>query len=506
MKKKLYILIFFIPILASCVDTLNSPPDNTPPFINIYSPLSDDTIQVGDNEIIYDASDDIGLKSFDLYVDSILVRNYPMNPNGSRPKIDLSFNENSIGKRISYYIIVTDVNNKTTKSNLFTNILVLKVNKPPIAPSNLNVLKILDYVVNVSWQDTSKYISGFELWRKIGSSGIYELRKKLTANTFNTNDTITSLNQTYYYKIRAFNEIGYSDFSNEVSYAPNGNTGSNINPPTNLVVKALSTKSILLSWQDNTSDENYFKIERRMESENFTTVGIVNANTTQFKDSTDRIFANTTYFYRVKVITPNDSAVSNEVSVLTPSYDLVAPSNFETTNFNSHTIKLNWQDNSKYETYTLIERKTNSNNNYEQIGKVSTDITEYYDSTVAFNQTYSYRIRITDGNYYSNYSNIQTIKVIQVNINSPSNLTAIKNIITNFVELSWNDNSNNETNFIIERKDSINATFSRLAVLPKNTVNYVDQSVTNGYYYTYRVIATDGITVSYSNEITISIP
>ncbi len=506
MKKKLYILFFFILFISGCVDTLNSPPDNSPPILNIYKPLSGDTIQVGINEIIYDAADDIGLKSFDLFIDSILVRNYSMNPDGSRPKIDLSFDENYIGKKISYYIVATDVNNKTTKSNLFTNILVLKINKPPISPSNLNVLKISDYIVNISWKDTSKYLSGFELWRKVGSDGNYELRKKLLPNTFNTNDTISSLNQIYYYKIRSFNEIGYSEFSNEISYSPSGNSGNNVNPPSNLVVKALSTKSILINWQDNTNNENYFTIERKMESTNFITVGIVSDNTTQFKDSTEGIFANTKYYYRVKVITATDSSVSNEVSVLTPSYDLIAPSNLEAENFNSKTIKLNWQDNSNFETYTLIERKSNSNNNYEQIEKVKTDIVEYYDSTVSFNQTYSYRVRITDGNYYSIYSNEVTINVIQVNINPPTNLVAFKNTISNFVELSWNDNSDNETNFIIERKDTINNTFSRLAVLSKNTVNYEDRNVINGNSYTYRVASTDGFTLSYSNEVTITVP
>lgn len=69
---------------------------------------------------------------------------------------------------------------------------------------------------------------------------------------------------------------------------------------------------------------------------------------------------------------------------------------------------------------------------------------------------------------------------------------------------TWVDNSNNETNFVLERKAVACATalpaFGVLVTLPANTVTYVDNAVTEGVTYCYRVKATNAAGDSaYSN-------
>ncbi|HET9532559.1 MAG TPA: choice-of-anchor D domain-containing protein, partial [Blastocatellia bacterium] len=67
--------------------------------------------------------------------------------------------------------------------------------------------------------------------------------------------------------------------------------------PSNLTATVVSDTQIDLSWQDNSDNELGFRIERSQDGFNFTEVGAVGSNVTEFSDTT--AFANTTFFYRV---------------------------------------------------------------------------------------------------------------------------------------------------------------------------------------------------------------
>ncbi len=86
---------------------------------------------------------------------------------------------------------------------------------------------------------------------------------------------------------------------------------------------------------------------------------------------------------------------------------------------------------------------------------------------------------------------------------APSNLS--DNLTgTNKIKLSWSDNSNNETNFLIERSISSNSNFSVVESTNQNTTNFEDTGLTPNTQYYYRVRAknTYGYS-SYSNNLSI---
>ncbi len=88
-------------------------------------------------------------------------------------------------------------------------------------------------------------------------------------------------------------------------------------------------------------------------------------------------------------------------------------------------------------------------------------------------------------------------------ISSPSDLSG--SISGNFrINLTWKDNSNNETGFMIQRKNSTNI-FKTIGTVPANQTNYND-TVSYSGNYVYRVIAFNDSAVSgYSNETSIII-
>ena len=69
------------------------------------------------------------------------------------------------------------------------------------------------------------------------------------------------------------------------------------------------------------------------------------------------------------------------------------------------------------------------------------------------------------------------------------------------IDLTWNDNSNNETNFVIQRKMGVTGTFSDLVTLTANSTNYSNTGLQPATEYCYRVRAINGVGSSgYSNE------
>lgn len=84
---------------------------------------------------------------------------------------------------------------------------------------------------------------------------------------------------------------------------------------------------------------------------------------------------------------------------------------------------------------------------------------------------------------------------------APTQLTATV-VSPNQVQLSWTDNADNETGYILQRSEVNNNSFSQLAAMPENTVAFDDLTVMpgTGYYYRVRAIG-NGVFSDFSNEV-----
>ncbi len=87
---------------------------------------------------------------------------------------------------------------------------------------------------------------------------------------------------------------------------------------------------------------------------------------------------------------------------------------------------------------------------------------------------------------------------------APTDLTA--SLLEGGAHLNWKDASDNEDNFILEKKAAGDADFSMVIELPFDSVTYHDVDVMAGTMYTYRVKAINAAGASISNEVTIQIP
>jgi len=112
----------------------------------------------------------------------------------------------------------------------------------------------------------------------------------------------------------------------------------------------------------------------------------------------------------------------------------------------------------------------------------------------------SQRIDIFPGN--QSVSDSRTVSQVSTAPTAPSSLNASAQT-TGDIALTWNDNSSNEENFIVQRSSN-DSEFSDIASLPANSNSYID-SFTNlqaGTAYTYRVSAINTLGANVSNQST----
>lgn len=96
------------------------------------------------------------------------------------------------------------------------------------------------------------------------------------------------------------------------------------------------------------------------------------------------------------------------------------------------------------------------------------------------------------------------LDVVPPEILAPTNLIADENV-TGTIELSWSDNSDNETSFMIERSTDNNTNYQELAEVDSNISTYTDTDIAGQTQYFYRVKAVlDIFSSEYSNETNIT--
>ncbi|MEY4539247.1 MAG: hypothetical protein RLZZ306_1004, partial [Bacteroidota bacterium] len=91
-------------------------------------------------------------------------------------------------------------------------------------------------------------------------------------------------------------------------------------------------------------------------------------------------------------------------------------------------------------------------------------------------------------------SNRYTLDCAETNQNAPSNvvLTNLSTAVSLGINISWTDNSSNETGFIIERSSTSSTTgFVAIGGVGTNTLNFIDKNINKNTIYYYRVKASN---------------
>lgn len=187
---------------------------------------------------------------------------------------------------------------------------------PPLAPNGLTSNVISDSQIDLQWLDNATNETSQILERCQGNSCTnFTAIATLATGVTTYSDKALAASTQYSYRIKAHSSTGDSSYSNTVSATTKPPV---ITPvpiaPSNLETFATSKSKIVLSWGDNSNNEQSFVIERCQGNgcTGFTVIATVPANSVSFNNA--YLTRNTSYSYRVKAINSTGTSGYSNIS------------------------------------------------------------------------------------------------------------------------------------------------------------------------------------------------
>jgi hypothetical protein len=360
----------------------------------------------------------------------------------------------------------------------------------PVAPSALLASPTASGIA-LTWTDNASDEQGFRIERALDADGLAGAFAEIATvgtnvTTYSSTDVVG--NTRYWFRVRAYNVVGPSDYTNEATailVAPAS--------PAGLAAAPVSATRIDLSWTDVATDEQGFRIERAPDAGGvpgtFTEVASVAANITSFSNTGLQL--GTRYWYRVLAYNAfGSSAYSNEASATTLSGP-GAPTALTATTVSSSRIDLAWIDTATDEQGFRVERAPDLGGApgvFAQIASVGVNVRAYSSSGLAKGTRYWYRVRAYNAigsSAYSNEANATTLGPPAM----PSDLQGVSPS-SGIIDLSWTDTSADETSFRVERAPDVGGapgTFGSGVKLGANVTTYRVTGLTAATTYWFRV-------------------
>ena len=284
----------------------------------------------------------------------------------------------------------------------------------PPAPSNLvaTSTNATPFSAVISWSDNSASEDGFVLEYSANGVDGWATVDTLAANATGARMNNLTPELSASFRLYAYNLAGRSGYTNTSSAVVTGPP----NPPSNLTGAAPTYYEVELHWQDNSSAETSFAIDRKEHSSlNFRYCGVAPANATAFNDTT--VSADKIYDYQVRAL--NDigtSAASNVVTVTTPMRPPTAPIDLSHTEIDVDKIQLVWTDRSNNEDGFFIDRMGPDDNDWV-FHDVNAANNSYYLDTLCVPETwYRYRVRSHNQAGYSSWSNVDSAQTLGLSV------------------------------------------------------------------------------------------
>ncbi|HMC70165.1 MAG TPA: fibronectin type III domain-containing protein, partial [Mycobacteriales bacterium] len=322
------------------------------------------------------------------------------------------------------------------------------------APSNTSALAVSWSQINVGWRDNSSNETGFEVHRSTtGPSGAFALLATTGANATSYGNGGLSGSTQYCYEIRAFRTTGgkttYSAFSSgacattPAAPIPAAPSGVNAAP--------VQGRYITVTWTDNASNENGFRVERSPAVAGpWRSVGTTSSNTTVLNDF---VFNDLQYPYSeeqtvcYRVFATNsfgDSPASNVHCTAVPA----SPTNLVATVRGDGSVDLTWTDNSAVEDGFQVRRTSGGTESV--VATLPVNTTGYHDTGLTPDVAYGYQVRATKDGGTSDNSNFVQVVFATTPPAAPANL-GVQPTSSSSVYGLWLDQSNNEAGFRVER-------------------------------------------------------
>ena len=350
----------------------------------------------------------------------------------------------------------------------------------PVAPTSLTATPAVSGTeIDLAWADNATDEDGYwiEYCAGVACTAFSQIAMVGPNVTAYQSSSLTG-GTSYSYRVRAVTATGTSVYSNTATAA------TSLPAPSTLTATAVSGTQINLAWQDLSSNEDGFRIERCAAAgcATFVEIATVGPNVATYANT--GLTAGTGYNYRVRAYNAVGNSGYSNVAVVP-----VAPTSLTATAVSGTEIDLAWTDNATDEDGFRIEYCAGAGcTAFGEIATVGANVTTYQHFSPASGTSHSYRVRAYTATGTSVYSNTATAVIP---LPAPANLTATA-VSGSQINLAWQDLSGNEDGFRIEQCAGAGcATFAEIATVGPNVTTYANTGLTAGTGYNYRVRASN---------------
>jgi hypothetical protein len=234
----------------------------------------------------------------------------------------------------------------------------------PNAPT-LSAAALSDTSIRLTWTDTTlppNTATGYSIEESPDGTAFSLLTTAPAGSTSRDVGGLTPAT-TYYFRIRGFNGVGNSDYSN-IAQATTGSSGLQAPAaPSGLGAVPASASSVALSWTNNATNQTGFHLDRATDAgftQNLVTQTLPAAPNT-FTDSATGLAPGGTFYYRIRAF--NAAGESNDSNVVSVTIPLAPPrpSDARVTGVTTSEIDLSWTDNagSAADGYEILRKAGN---------------------------------------------------------------------------------------------------------------------------------------------------
>jgi hypothetical protein len=408
-----------------------------------------------------------------------------------------SFQDSNLTAATTYYYRVraSGTGGNSAYSNI-ANATTSSSQLVPAAPTNLTATAVSGSQINLAWTDNSNNETGFLIERSLDGINFTQVATApVNATTYQ--DSGLTASTTYYYRVRAAGSQSCTPTWAHVQGTQSSavGTSASITLPSvgaNLVVFSIDTPAAITSVTDGTN--TYTKTPSSPAPGN---------NSYVFHHYYPTAPGNIT----VTVSTGISSTITGwmheySASCGTPTVDIDAGGTGTGTTVNTPPV-------TTLHSNTLLYNQTHSSGSISAAGggwigngvinghdseymfgsAIAQYAPNYTNSNSAWNGVTAAFYALNTGGGNSNYSNIASATTTAATPPAaPSNLAATT-VSSTQINLTWTDNSNNETGFLLEHSiDAVN--FTQIGTAPVNATTYQDSGLTASTTYFHRVRAS----------------
>lgn len=149
----------------------------------------------------------------------------------------------------------------------------------------------------------------------------------------------------------------------------------------------------------------------------------------------------------------------------------------------------------------IVERSSSPTGPFTAIATLAGTANSYIDTGLTASLGYSYRVKAVNVNGASPYSSVVSAVTSSYPPANPSNLMAAA-VSQSQINLTWMDNSTDETGFVVERGAAVAGPFTVLFTTSSNVITFLDLGLSASTTYYYRLSAVNAAGKSaYTNTV-----